>query len=85
MVELKSCEKSYFQLYIFFSHLEKTAMGDVRSSTENTERALAECNTAAVQHDAEMGLWEHKGFPYSQGAQLLAALALISSKAAASS
>jgi hypothetical protein len=45
---------------------------------------LAECNAAAIQHDVGNGVESIKPSPYSQGAQLLAALALISSKAAAS-
>lgn len=76
--------KAWSSAFFFFT-TQRKQLWVMSDPVLKTLRVLAECNTAAVQHDAEMGLWEHKGFPYSQGAQLLAALALISSKAAASS
>ena len=80
MFQLQSCEnKSSFGFCYF-----KTALGDVRVNTKsikNAGRLQCSCNPTWCW---KWG-WEHKGFPYSQGAQLLAALALISSKAAASS
>ena len=80
MFQLQSCEnKSSFGFCYF-----KTALGDVRVNTKsikNAGRLQCSCNPTWCW---KWG-WEHKGFPYSQGAQQLAALALISSKAAASS
>lgn len=57
MFQLQSCEnKSSFGFCYF-----KTAIGDVRVNTKSI-KMLAECNAAAIQHDAGNGVESIKAF-----------------------